>query len=225
MKKKVIITASGLGVRLGTEIPKQFLLINNKPILFYTIEQFYNYSKNIEIILTLNKNYIDYWKKLVEKYNFNIKHKIVIGGETRFESVKNAINTINDTNCLVAIHDAVRPFVNITTITNCFNTAKEKGNAIPFINITDSVRVLKNNISKSVNRDNYILVQTPQIFNIEILKKAYIQNNNTTFTDDAGIIESFNEKLNLVKGEPNNFKITTKYDLELAKYQILSKNK
>ncbi len=215
MKYKLIVTASGSGKRIGTEVPKQFLLINKKPIIFYTIEQFYKYSPDIEIIITLNENYISYWNNLINEYNFNIKHRIVKGGITRYDSVKNAIKTINES-CLVAVHDAVRPFVSINTISRCFAVAEKKGNAVPYIEISDSIRHIDKGANSSVERSKFVKIQTPQIFNINLIKKAYSNNNCIECTDDASLVESINEKIHLVKGNIENFKITTQYDLKIS---------
>ena len=216
MKKKVIVTASGSGSRTNTKTPKQFLIINKKPVLFYTIEQFYKYSPEIEIILTLNESYISYWNNLVNDYNLNIKHRIVKGGKTRHDSVKNAINTI-DESCLVAVHDAVRPFVSIDTISRCFAVAEEKGNAVPYIEISDSVRHINVNTNSSVDRSEFVKIQTPQIFNIDLIKKAYSNPKSVEYTDDASVVEGINEEIHLVKGNIENFKITTDFDLILSR--------
>ena len=220
MRKKVIVTASGSGSRMSSNTPKQFLIINKKPVLFYTIEQFYKYSSDIEIILTLNNDYVDYWKRLINEYNFTINHRIIIGGETRYNSVKNAINSINE-NCLIAIHDAVRPFVSLNTISECFNLAEKKGNAVPFSKIPDSIRKIDNTNNKSVNRSNFVKIQTPQVFKFYILKKAYNSVNGNSFTDDASIVENIGEKINLFEGNQENFKITTPFDLKIAKTLLI----
>lgn len=222
--QKVIVTASGSGERMGGGIPKQFLIINNKPVLFYTIEQFYKYSSEIEIILTLNENYISYWNDLVTKYNFKFKHRVVVGGSTRFESVKNAINTIEEKG-LVAIHDAVRPFVSIDTIKRCFDVAEKKGNAVPYVEMTDSIRRIDNDTNISVNRRNYVKVQTPQVFDIDLIKKAYQDAGNAEYTDDASVLENINQQIFLIKGNIENFKITTKYDLKLSEFYLNDLNK
>jgi len=224
MKYKLIVTASGSGKRIGTEVPKQFLLINKKPIIFYTIEQFYKYSPDIEIIITLNENYISYWNNLIKEYNFNIKHRIVKGGITRYDSVKNAIKTINES-CLVAVHDAVRPFVSINTISRCFAVAEKKGNAVPYIEISDSIRHIDKGANSSVERSKFVKIQTPQIFNINLIKKAYSNNNCIECTDDASLVESINEKIHLVKGNIENFKITTQYDLKISELYTYSYKK
>jgi len=219
MKKVVVVTASGSGLRVGSCIPKQFLIIKEKPLLFYTLEQFCKYLSEIEIILTLNENYISYWNDLIKKYNFKIKHKVVVGGSSRFESVKKAINTIEGEG-LVAIHDAVRPFVSVGTIKRCFTVAETKGNAVPFVEMNDSVRKIEKGINYSVDRREYIRIQTPQVFDIDLIKKAYLNSGNDEYTDDASVLENINEKIFLVKGNIENIKITTKYDLKISEFYL-----
>ncbi len=219
MKKVVIITASGSGTRSKSKIPKQFIIIKNKPIIFYTIEKFYDYNPNIEIIVTLNQKYFKYWQELIKKYNFTINHKIVEGGETRFDSIKNAISTIPN-NCLVAIHDAVRPFISSKVIKKCFLDAKKLGNAVPFIKINESVRKIDKDKNIWVNRNDFILIQTPQVFRSDIILSAYNLTHNSDYTDDASLVESMGYKINLVAGNLENFKITTPYDITLAKLLI-----
>ena len=199
---------------MGANIPKQFLIINEKPVLFYTIEQFYKFSSEIEIIITLNDKDLEYWQNLIVKYNFSIKHRIVKGGNTRFESVKNAINTI-DTPCIVAIHDAVRPFVSVDTISRCFAVAEEKGNAVPFVKITDSIRYVNGIENNSVDRDSFVKIQTPQVFKSKIIKKAY-DSEVDTYTDDASVVEAIGEKINLIEGNIENIKITTPFDFKIS---------
>lgn len=217
MKLFAIIVAGGSGSRMGSEIPKQFLLLQNKPVLMHTIEAFYNYNSNIEIILVLPDNQKDYWAKLCSEYSFNTKHKIVNGGNTRFQSVKNGLESISETeSALIAIHDGVRPLVNNNTIDNCFRIAQLNGNAIPFIPLNDSIRKVEGLISIHVNRDDYKAIQTPQVFHLQLIKKAYSQNYQEHFTDDASVLENIGESINLVNGNRENIKITTPIDLLFA---------
>lgn len=215
MQKYIVIVAGGMGKRMEMPIPKQFLEVNGRPILFYTIEKFFQHDNSINIYLVLPADHIDYWKTLCEKFNFPIKHKIVAGGSERFYSVKNAIDTIEGEG-LVGIHDGVRPFVSAQTIEACYNTALEKGNAIPVVKLSDSIRQVSQNSSEAVSRKNFRIVQTPQCFKLRLLKKAYQQPFNDFFTDDASVLESFGEKINLVEGNFENIKITTQFDLYLA---------
>ncbi len=217
MKLFAIIVAGGSGSRMGSEIPKQFLLLQNKPVLMHTIEAFYNYNSNIEIILVLPDSQKDYWAKLCLDHSFNIQHKVVSGGATRFYSVKNGLESL-DTNeeAIVAIHDGVRPLVNKITIDNCFSIAQLKGNAIPFIPLNDSIRKVEGLNSMHVNRDDYKAIQTPQVFHLQLIKNAYSQNYQEHFTDDASVLESSGVQISLVDGNRENIKITTPIDLMFA---------
>jgi len=215
MKQFVIIVAGGIGKRMKSSLPKQFLSINDKIILMESIKAFYNYNSSINIIVALPENQIEYWKELCTKYDFNIKHSIVTGGRTRFHSVKNALSLI-DSNSIVAIHDAVRPLVSNNTITECFKLAKQKNNAIPYIDSVDSIRFVDNNASLPVNRDKYKLIQTPQTFYAKDIIDAYNQPYDVKFTDDASVAENNGIKINLIKGNSENIKITNQIDLVIA---------
>ncbi len=206
MKKYAIILAAGEGKRSGLDFPKQFFKINDKPIICYTIEKFLK-IKNIEIILVINNN--KKWKNILINYKNHINISIVKGGKRRYNSVKNGLKFINDEG-IVAIHDGARPLVSKKLIKNLFKNALKKNNAIPYINLKDSIRKVGKNKNKSLNRKNYILIQTPQVFNSLDIKKAYKQKFNKRFTDDSNVFESLNKKINLIKGEEKNFKITTK---------------
>jgi 2-C-methyl-D-erythritol 4-phosphate cytidylyltransferase len=221
MKKYAIIVAGGKGERMKTDLPKQFLSIKGKPLLMHTLNIFYQYDKSIETVLVLPANQIDIWQVLCQKHHFHLPHRIVAGGETRFHSVLNGLATIPSEG-LVAIHDGVRPFVSTDTISRCFSVAEEKGSAIPCVSIAESIRHFDNSGNKAVDRNQYCLIQTPQVFQIERLKKAYEQTYNSSFTDDASILESTGEKIHLVDGNRENIKITTPFDLEIAE-SILSK--
>ncbi len=215
LKKHVIIVAAGDGKRMGNLLPKQFLLLNKKPVLFYTFNSFL-FLDDIEFTLVLNKNYIDYWKKLCGSLGFNIAHNIVEGGPTRFHSVVNGLRDI-PMDSLVLIHDAVRPFASQETITRVFKMALKMGNAIPSIAINDSVREIYGSTNKMINRDNIRAIQTPQAFHTSLIKKAYQQNYSPSFTDDASVLESFGKKINLVDGNVENIKISNPIDLTIAK--------
>ena len=216
MKKYAIILAAGEGKRSGLDFPKQFFKINDKPIICYTIEKFLK-IKNIEIILVVNNN--KKWENILINYKNHINISIVKGGKRRYNSVKNGLKFINDEG-IVAIHDGARPLVSKKLIKNLFKNALKKNNAIPYINLKDSIRKVGKNKNKSLNRKNYILIQTPQVFNSLDIKKAYKQKFNKRFTDDSNVFESLNKKINLIKGEEKNFKITTKNDLKLAKIYL-----
>ncbi len=216
MDLNVIIVAGGKGKRMQSETPKQFLNISNKPILLHTIERFYNFSNDINIVVVLPAPFIEFWKSLCRKYNCTIKHKVVEGGDARFFSVKNGLAHISK-NSLVAVHDGVRPLVSDDTIYNVIEAARKKGNAIPVVKINESVRKLDSENTFPVDRKNYRMIQTPQCFHTDLLKKAYEQNFNESFTDDATVVEALGEKINLVDGNFENIKITRPVDLKFAK--------
>ena len=218
IKKYVIIVAGGKGERMGASIPKQFLELAGKPILIHTLEKFRATFPSIEIILALPKNQVGFWEGLFNTYKIpKINHQIVFGGATRFYSVQNALQLVNE-NSLVAIHDGVRPLVNTDTIKRCFEAAQEKGNAIPVLDVVDSLRhyVEDEKINKAVARSSYKVVQTPQCFTSELILKAYQQDFDELFTDDATVVEKLGETINLVAGNRENIKITNKEDLLLA---------
>lgn len=215
MNKYVIIVAGGSGKRMNSVTPKQFLLLNGRPVLMYTIDRFYTYDPNINIILVLPSDYIEEWEKLCKQSEFLINHKIVTGGTERFYSVLNALMEIHDDG-LIAIHDGVRPLVSIETISRCFDSADKYGNGIPCIDITESVRYIEDSGSVSVDRSRHKLIQTPQVFFSEIIKIAYKQCFVSEFTDDASVVEKMGIKINLVEGNKENIKITTSHDLQIA---------
>ena len=221
MRHHVIITAGGSGTRLQSELPKQFLLLNGLPVLMYTVKKFSGISG--EIIITLPKNHIDTWKKLCSVYQFEIPHAIVSGGESRFHSVKKALEKIMDDDSLVAVHVGVRPTVNEELIVKIFDTAEKNANAVPFLSLSEIIRKIdeKGNNFYS-DRKNFVSIQTPQSFSIKSLRKAYAQKFSGSFTDDATAVEAATgEKIFLVEGEKQNVKITTMEDLLFAE-QLMS---
>lgn len=215
MNRYAIIVAGGKGLRMGHDIPKQFLELKNKPILMHTIEAFAKADSSITIIVALPKDSLEYWKNLCKKHDFTIKHKLVEGGETRFDSVKNALSEILE-NGVVAIHDGVRPLICSALINTLFKEAEISGNAIPCCNVVESLRFVSENSNIAVNRSEYKSIQTPQVFKAEIIKKAYNQAKNNLYTDDASVIEELGYSINLVEGEDTNIKITSQKDLLIA---------
>ena len=217
MKKYVIIVAGGKGVRMGTDVPKQFLPIGDRPVLMHTLEVFYLYDKEMELILVLPVSQRDYWAGLCRTYAFSIPHTIVDGGETRFHSVRNGLARIPaGVEALVAVHDGVRPYVALDVISECFKIALERGTAIPVISVVETVRQVVGKRSRAVDRNAYKLVQTPQVFHAQLLAKAYSQPYNSTFTDDASVVEALGEEVFLVEGNRENIKITTPFDIKVA---------
>lgn len=219
MNDYVIITAGGTGNRMKSDTPKQFLLLKEKPILMHSIERFFKYSNDLNIILSLPGEFISYWKGLCDKHKFTIKHTVVKGGTTRFYSVKNALQEVKDVG-LVAVHDGVRPLVSSKTIKNTYETARLKGNAIASLDIYFSLRRIEDLETFAVNRNDYKEIQTPQTFESKLLKKAYSSEYEESFTDDATVVEKLGITINLIEGNPENIKITTKNDLIIAEALI-----
>ena len=213
----VIIVAGGKGLRMGSDIPKQFLPIGGKPVLMRTIERFREYSADLQIILVLPEAQQDYWRELCKQYHFEVDYLLANGGETRFHSVQNGLALIpDDAEGVVGVHDGVRPFPSIEVIRNCYETAREKKAVIPVIPIVETVRHLEGEGSVTVPRGDYRLVQTPQTFDIQLLKAANRQPYNDGFTDDASVVESYGHQISLVEGNRENIKITTPYDIVVA---------
>ncbi|MCE7994197.1 MAG: 2-C-methyl-D-erythritol 4-phosphate cytidylyltransferase [Roseivirga sp.] len=215
MQKYVVIVAGGSGTRMKREIPKQFIPVAGKPILMHTLQAFHNFSAEISIILVLPESQILGWKSLCAQYKFDIPHKTTVGGETRFHSVKNGLSNISGGG-LVAIHDGVRPLVSDQIILNSFAIAEQKGNAIAAIPLKDSIRWSNGIDNKVVNRNDYQLIQTPQTFQIALIKKAFDTAYDSGFTDDASVLEATGATINLIEGDYSNIKITTPEDLIVA---------
>lgn len=218
MERYAIIVAGGKGLRMGGEIPKQFLPIGGKPVLMRTIEVFRQAYPDIHIILVLPVSQQDYWQQLCQEYNFAVPVRIADGGETRFHSVSNGLKLIpDDADGLVGVHDGVRPFVAVETIRRCYDEAMEKGAVVPVISVVETVRQLrKDGTSVTVPRDEYKLVQTPQTFRISLLKEAYRQPYTSFFTDDASVVEAMGKPVYLVEGNRENIKITTPADIRFV---------
>lgn len=221
MKNNVIIVAGGKGLRMGNDLPKQFIPIGGRPVLMRTIEAFCNFDNDINIILVLPLSHQDYWQQLCEEYNFTVSYKIATGGETRFHSVKNGLALVKDG--IVGVQDGVRPFASEEMIQRCFNAAHNFSAVVPVIDSTDSLRQIKDDgKSQIIDRSQIRLVQTPQVFDVEILKKAYDIDYKETFTDDASVVESMGVDIHLVQGEVTNIKITTPLDLKIGEFLVNS---
>lgn len=213
--KYALIVAGGSGVRMGASIPKQFLLLNNRPVLMNTLDVFYNFDSSLNIILVLPSDQIENWKLLMGQYNFHVPHRLISGGQNRFESVKQGLTLINEDG-LVAIHDGVRPLVTSKIIQDGFEAAAKNGSAIAAIELRDSIREKDEKGTKVRNRENYYLIQTPQTFRVDVIKKAYAMAQGKDFTDDASVVEAAGLEVHLIEGSSINFKITTPEDLQLA---------
>ena len=221
----VIIVAGGKGLRMGSDIPKQFLPIAGKPVLMRTLERFRAYSSALQIILVLPEAQQDYWQELCKQYDFKVDYQLANGGQTRFHSVQNGLALVpDDAEGVVGVHDGVRPFPSIDVIRNCYDTARTAKAVIPVIPVVETVRqfLSDNSGSITVPRDHYRLVQTPQTFDIQLLKAANRQPYNDGFTDDASVVESYGHAITLVEGNRENIKITTPYDLKIAEILINS---
>ena len=212
MKKVALIVAGGKGERMNADIPKQFLLLNNLPILMHTIKQFSHFE---EIVLVLPKSQFDYWNELCKNNNFTQIHILVEGGKTRFHSVKNGLDKIDNTS-VVAIHDGVRPLISTALINSLVGKIKSGIGVIPIVPVKDSIRKVEGENSTHIDRSNLYKVQTPQCFLSADIKEAYTQDFSGTFTDDASVFEANGGKINTLLGEEKNLKITTQEDLNIA---------
>ena len=215
MKNYALIVAGGSGQRMENSIPKQFLLVHNKPILLHTVEKFSKTNLFDKIILVLPSNYRISWDQIVKDYSFHSKITLVDGGNSRYESVKNGLKEV-DNEGYVAIHDGVRPLVSESLIRKCMNELLENTSAVPSIPLVDSIRKVNNSVNEIANRNNFRIIQTPQCFHSVLLKKAYEQIEDNEQTDDASVFEKFGQKIHLVEGEPMNIKITVASDLLIA---------
>lgn len=214
----VIIVAGGKGLRMGADIPKQFLPIGGKPVLMRTIERFREYRRDLSIILVLPEAQQAYWKELCTEYGFDIPHRLANGGSTRFESSKNGIAAIpKGEEGFVAIHDGVRPFVSTDTIARCFEAVEESYAVIPVMPVTDTLRYIdRQGGGKNVLRSDYRTVQTPQVFDLALLRRAFGRPYQDSFTDDASVVEGLGCPVAMVEGNRENIKITTPFDIAVA---------
>ena len=218
----IIIVAGGKGLRMGGDIPKQFLPVAGIPVLMRTMMRFREYSPDIQIILVLPKAQQEYWNSLCRQHQFNIPYLLADGGKTRFHSVQNGLALVpDDVDGVVGVHDGVRPFVSVDTIRRCYDEARSSKAVVPVIPVVETVRHLAaNGSSRTVPRDEYRLVQTPQCFDIQLLKAANKQPYNDGFTDDASVVEAFGYSITLVDGNRENIKITTPGDMKMAEMLI-----
>ncbi len=213
VKQAVIFVAGGTGTRMGSPLPKQFLTLNNTPILIHTLRNFFSFNRNFEMIVVMHQDYISFWKDLCLQFEDVPEHTVVAGGEERFHSVKNGIEAVSADVQYIAIHDAVRPLVSHETLTRCFNTLNEHNAVVPAIPINDSIREVHGVLNKSVDRSLYKRIQTPQCFESSMLKEAYSKPFSPLFTDDASVVEANGHSVFLVEGNLENIKITSPIDL------------
>lgn len=225
-KQYAVIVAGGKGLRMGGEIPKQFLPVGGEPVLMRTVKAFRRYSPGIGIVLVLPHLQQDYWRELCREYSFGETCMVVDGGETRFHSVRNALAVIPDgAEGEVAVHDGVRPFPSAATIDRVFREARRTGAAVPVVPVVDTLRRVSaggEESSVTVARGEYRIVQTPQVFGIQVLKDAYRQEYTPFFTDDASVVEAAGHRIALVEGNRENIKITTPFDLDVAEAIVRS---
>ena len=219
MRKYIIIVAGGSGSRMGSATPKQFLELLGLPILVHTLKKFQQSIADGEIILALPEKEQSTWQSLCETHQFDVPHQIVNGGESRFHSVQNALQKVKEKS-IVAIHDGVRPLVSETVINNCMQSAEKFGAAIPTLPMQDSIRKISDNGNQIADRNQFVLVQTPQCFQSEVILKAYQQEYQNSFTDDASVVEQLGHNIYLVEGNKENIKITTPEDLKMAEVLI-----
>ena len=212
MQKVALIVAGGKGERMNADIPKPFLLLNGTPILMHTLKQFSHFE---EIVLVLPHSQFDYWRELCSNYNFTQKHTLVAGGTTRFYSVKNGLEKI-DENSVIAIHDGVRPLISTKLIDSLITETKNGVGVIPIVPVKDSIRKVEGENSTHLDRSNLYKVQTPQCFLSDDIKNAYTQEYSEKFTDDASVFESNGGNIKTIIGEERNWKITTEEDLKIA---------
>ena len=236
MNRFVIIVAGGKGLRMGGELPKQFIPIEGRPVLMRTLDTFHACDSSIQIILVLPRDHQEYWRELCALYSFTVPHRIADGGATRFHSVQSGLALVDAPEALVAVHDGVRPFVSHEVISRCYADAEAHGAVVPVIPVVETVRqlireeeaegearhleVIVNSKSVTVDRNAYRLVQTPQTFRATLLRRAYKQPYTDAFTDDASVVEALGEAVTLVDGNRENIKLTTPFDLIVAKALI-----
>lgn len=216
MNKYAIIVAGGSGTRMQSDIPKQFMLLNGKPILYYAINSFLKTFEDCTIVLVLPEIHIGTGQEIIDAFFDYNKIKIVAGGRTRFHSVQNGLAKVEDDDCIIFVHDAVRPVLSEALLKRCYACAVELGTAIPSIAVKDSLRQLTENGNEAVNRNDFVLIQTPQTFHSKILLPAFKIDYKEKFTDEASVVEAFGLNVSLIEGDEQNIKITTPTDLLLA---------
>ncbi|MFV0345857.1 MAG: 2-C-methyl-D-erythritol 4-phosphate cytidylyltransferase [Bacteroidales bacterium] len=217
MNINVIIVAGGSGSRMNTETPKQLLSLKGKPVLAHTIERFHSFCVTADIIVVLPKKQIKTWQKYIDEEMFSIPHKLTLGGETRFHSVKNGLAKIKGNDGIVMIHDGVRPLVDNATLKRCVEGAEKHGAIVPVRNTTESLRLINDdNSTTAIDRSKYLTVQTPQTFSTPLITACYMQEYKDSFTDDASVAENAGIKVECVEGNAENIKITYPSDLKIA---------
>ena len=222
-KNYAIIVAGGKGLRMGGDVPKQFLPVGGMPVLMRTLKVFHEADEDMDLILVLPKDQQEYWQRLCEEYHFDVPYRLTTGGETRFHSVQNGLALVpDDAEGVVGVHDGVRPFVSVEVIRRCYDAAREYGAVVPVIPVVETVRqLLPEGDSLTVDRSLYRLVQTPQTFRIPLFKEAMRQPYQPGFTDDASVVEHLGHRIALVEGNRENIKLTTPSDIRYAEFLTL----
>lgn len=228
-KKYALIVAGGIGSRMNAHIPKQYLLMNGKPVVMHTLEQFARTKNTVELILVIHPQMQNFWQSLCQKYAFAIPHTVVHGGNTRFESVRNGINFIKKQhpNCkdtLIAIHDAARPLISPILIDYCFDSATAHPATVLAVPSINSIRIGQASENAAMDRNNIWQIQTPQTFHGELLAEAYDQEELASFTDDASVVEKMGNAIYLLEGDYRNIKITFPEDINIAQVYAASIN-
>lgn len=215
MKRYAIIVAGGSGQRMESPVPKQFMELNQKPVLMHTIEKFYSAASSIHIVVVLPKTHHSVWTILCQKHQFSMPHQICEGGASRFQSVRNGLELCTE-DSIIAVHDGVRPLIHPELILNLYHQAELNSAVIPVCPILESIRKAQGEGSKSLDRSQYYSVQTPQCFSSDLLQNAYQQDEQETFTDDASVVEALGKNIQLFKGDRTNIKLTTPEDFVFA---------
>lgn len=223
MKEYALIVAGGKGTRINSKLPKQFIGLNGKPILLHTLEAFFEYSRDITVVLVLPENEFGIWESICQQYNVRYPLVLQKGGETRFQSVKNGLDKMEGDG-LVAIHDGVRPLVSADLIGASFRLAAVHGSAVAAVRLKESIRETDQDTTKAVDRSRYRLIQTPQTFHLSLIKKAYQQKEDPSLTDDASVAERAGHKISLFEGSYENIKVTTPEDLVIAEALLKIRN-
>ena len=222
MKKFAIIVAGGLGTRMGNATPKQFMLLHDKPVLYYTIKTFLEAFNDLHIILVLPEDYTDMGREIIDAYFDYSRIQITAGGETRFHSVMNGLDMVQE-DAIIFVHDGVRCLLTVDLIHRCYTKALENGSAIPVVPAKDSVRLIEGEVNEAIERSKVVMVQTPQTFHSRILQPAFQIDYKERFTDEASVVEEFGLKIELVEGEEQNIKITRPIDLIVAEHILLER--
>lgn len=220
MNNFLILVAGGRGQRMGSEVPKQFMLLDGKPVIMRTIDRFMQALPDLGIVLVLHPDYVDMWQRLCDEHHFQVPCKVALGGKERFFSVRNGLEEIKDADAssLVGVHDAVRPLVSVEVIRRAYAEAIEHGAVVPALSAVESVRLVDDASGRSiaVSRNSVMLVQTPQVFTLSLLRRAYGQPYRETFTDDASVVEALGQTIHIVPGNRENIKLTTPLDMQMA---------